>query len=205
MQLCAECDKSKPPRIEIVLKPEILRLVGLDMIPSADGSVQWGRECDTSAKYRVPDLAWITDDRNLAVVLEIDEYGHPDYQPICEGGKVWDQTHVIKKSFGDECTVVHVRYNPNECPQTSLRSHEERLKAVCSHIRSMLRNSSNIADEINLSTHLANVQYWFYPESAQHQINYMKSLPNATTVSVHLTFSHGPDPEINGDDNKENN
>jgi hypothetical protein len=108
--LCSSCELTAPPRIELVIRPVLHELVGFP--PSAcDNLMLGGTQCISSA--RRPDNMWISPMFDRAVIVEVDEHGHPRNETSCEYAKVQDQASALY-TLKPGIKVFHVRFDPND-------------------------------------------------------------------------------------------
>jgi len=161
IRLCAECDSTLPPRIEHVIMPKFIEAMGFE--PSAkDDQMIGGQTCD--ANRRRPDACWIS--QNRIAFLEIDEHGHDDRLPSCEVAKVIDQTLSVQKAYPNSI-VVHFRFNPHACGYRI--SMATRIQQTVHDMKLFL----SAQDEYKWRSEIPYVLYYFYPQRAQFQIEYV--------------------------------
>lgn len=176
---CAECDASVVDRVEHLVRPILVDLVGHQ--PSAMDDTLFGQGCDVM-KRRRPDFMWSGSDR--VVIVEVDERGgHSDsnYTPECDLGWVMDMTAAIVDLYrangyneGNVPHVIVVRFNPDECDVQRV-GFEERLEVVAERVRHyMTADLSCDARPI--------LEYHFYHSKCQRHKDWALANPEAVRV-----------------------
>ena len=168
---CATCDAQTPTRIEKVLRPKLIGVIGFP--PSCMDNLHFGgSECGTNV--RRPDLGWLGQDR--AIFVEIDEHSHFDRTPSCELGKVWDTTHAVKQLMGQDTHVFFFRLNPDACDSGNV-TLEQRVAHVGSLVKELLT-----LDLSTLKPYAPNIGYYYYHSRAAHHVTYSFDHPNSVFV-----------------------
>ena len=180
IRLCQECDASKPQRIEVLLRPQIIQNVKFP--PSAIDDTLFGNGCDVSRRRR-PDLAWFGEDR--AILLEIDEnggHGTMNYSAECDFGWIMDMTVCINKIYieknnGILPNVFFIRFNPDEYDKRHIPL-SERIETVSNRINEMLESQS----ELML---VPSIEYFYYHTKCKHHIEYAQTKDQCVSVIIH--------------------
>ena len=110
--LCATCEKQRPERTEVTFGKMIIDEVGFEP-NSKDTAIPFTNDCKGYDRRR-PDLLWVKPG-SVAVVVEIDEHSHNDYEASCEVRKISEQNILIQQLQGCEnIPVFTIRVNPDE-------------------------------------------------------------------------------------------
>lgn len=110
-----------------------------------------------------------------AVCIEIDENGgHADREPICESGKIWDQTVALKQLCGETLQVFFLRFNPDEY-DGARSTLEQRIKNVGAHCRWLLDEGWRTFP----ASTAPHISYHYYHSKAAHQIGFVRARPES--------------------------
>jgi len=172
--LCAECDKTLPPRTEHLVWNAIK-----DALPppsARDNLLLAPKSSGCAADPTRPDVAWVGTDR--IVHLEIDEHSHDDRQPSCETKKLdsaaWGTDNT--SPTGHRLPVIVVRFNPDNCDtdeRTAFPRVEDRCARLITTLNWAIKTSAGNFDLVRV-----NVCYLFYHTKAQCHIDAALASPN---------------------------
>ncbi len=172
IRLCAKCDKDKPDRIEVVLRPLIQDAVGFPA-SSIDDVMIGGATCDTHK--RRPDFSWVSEDR--VIFGEIDENGgHPDRESSCELAKMWDQMIAVQKAMGTHIRVFYVRLNPDAYDGGDV-SIDHRVEEFGNMVKILLT-----AELTDYNPAIPHVKYLYYHSKCQFHIDAALASPDSMAV-----------------------
>ena len=108
---CETCEKQRPERTEVTFGKMIIDEVGFEP-NSKDTAIPFTNDCKGYDRRR-PDLLWVKPG-SVAVVVEIDEHSHHDYEASCEVRKISEQNILIQQLRGCEnIPVFTIRVNPD--------------------------------------------------------------------------------------------
>lgn len=137
--LCSKCDE-KLPRTEVTFGNMIIEQVGFE--PNCkDKTLSTGAKCKGLDKRR-PDLLWVIKNK-VAVVVEIDEKSHVEYEPSCEIRKISEQNLAIQQL--DDCEnipVYTIRVNPDTYDKKRI-TLQTRAETVAKKVREILDDDSH--------------------------------------------------------------
>ncbi len=188
IKMCAQCDAAAPKRIELIVRPLLIDAIGV-AATIADDATLGGAGCDASV--RRPDLLFVRAGAipdNIAVpgmlidgrivCVEIDEQGgHPDNDPSCESGKMWDQTVALKRLCGETTRIFFVRFNPDAYDAQHV-TLDDRIATVATHVRELLEDGWYNFETANVP----HVSYHYYHSKCQHHINYVRARPDSFNI-----------------------
>ena len=185
---CAGCDVNIPQRIEHVIVPKILEHlngVGAARAPSSwDDATFGGAACGQVKKYR-PDVVWL--DRNITVVLEIDEHSHTSYPCECEASRMSDLASLFKSLLEFETVIYFLRVNPDAYDRATV-TLEERSRVVGKRLMELFSESSYHAPNVTDGL-LFHVEYFYYHTTkGAHHIRHMRDQSSVASVAV---LGHG--------------
>jgi len=106
-----------------------------------DKTVSTGANCKGLDKRR-PDLLWVIKNK-VAVVVEIDEHSHAEYEPSCEIRKISEQNLAIQQL--DDCEnipVYTIRINPDAYDKKRI-TLKTRAETVAKKVREILDDDSH--------------------------------------------------------------
>lgn len=182
--MCAECDPSSPTRIELILRPKFVEILGPYNI--ADEFLGTGGGCGNEKSTNKPDLLWLTCDDGFenirALVIEVDEDSHSDRDVTCEAKRISQQFVYIQSAASQQygsadVRVLFLRYNPDayDGPRTS---GEDRIKNVAAVGDAFLHG-----DTWRVISPLApHLMYFYYHSRGQKHIDHMRNNPDACVV-----------------------
>ena len=155
------CDSTAPLRTEETFGRLIIDAVGFEP-NSKDRAVPSSTACNGFQKRR-PDLLWVNEEGGVAVVVEIDEHSHVQYEASCEVKKISEQNQQIQHLEGCEnIPVFTIRVNPDEYDQRRVLV-KVRAAAVGNKVKELLNGSYE-------RNGFAMMYFCCYHSSAQHLI-----------------------------------
>lgn len=168
--ICAECDSTKPPRLEHIVKTFIGNKLPTPTFQ--DNKLIGGAACD-AARTR-PDLCWLLPDR--VVHVEIDEDSHEDRPIACELKKL-DSANWGLSDYGHvHLPTATVRFN---CSAYDTRriGLEERCKYLVRVLRVLLNQPTHSWDPLR-----TNVIYMYYHSKADKHIQAARAAHQSIVV-----------------------
>jgi len=181
IRVCATCDKSRPMRIEHVLRKPFSDAIGMpsNSLDVTIGGAGGGNDCG-DIKFSRPDMTWFVIDDDFAnpriVVVEVDEQSHVSRQVECEARRLSEQfvalqAASLRKSGSAETRILFLRFNPDGYTSES-------IEVVAAEARNFLFEGGWKAFS-PLCPHLA---YFYYSNGGQKHIDYMKAQGDAVNV-----------------------
>jgi len=169
--ICAKCD---PEASEIIRTEEITREMIIEIIkfpPSLIDRSIIGKSCQ-GLKKRRPDFIYVLS--NAAIVIEIDEDSHVEYDSSCENTKISQQNEAIQLCDGMEMVdVITLRLNP-DAYHIGKVSREDRAKAVADRVHELIDEYGEKPAYERKG--YQRVEYFFYHKKAQHHIDAQKKI-----------------------------
>lgn len=133
--LCATCEKQRPERTEVTFGKMIIDEVGFEP-NSKDTAIPFTNDCKGFDRRR-PDLLWVVPG-SVAVIVEIDEHSHKDYEPSCEVRKISEQNLLVQQLQGCEnIPVFTIRVNPDTFDKKRIQKLT-RAKTVARKVKDLL-------------------------------------------------------------------
>ena len=133
--LCATCEKQRPERTEVTFGKMIIDEVGFEP-NSKDKPIPFTNDCKGFDRRR-PDLLWVVPG-SVAVIVEIDEHSHKDYEPSCEVRKISEQNLLVQQLQGCEnIPVFTIRVNPDTFDKKRIQKIT-RAKTVARKVKDLL-------------------------------------------------------------------
>jgi hypothetical protein len=184
VNICAECDNCVPDRIEVVVRPILIGMVGFQ--PSFTDDAMFGTDpamCDV-VKRRRPDFIWEGDD--IVIVVECDErggHGSLNYNPECDAGWMTDMTVSLTALYqqrgGNAPYIFFLRFNPDERDGKRARvSLDDRIQRVADRVNEI----RDMQDFAGLPRGVPMVEYYFYHSKCADMIFYTVNHPDAFKV-----------------------
>ena len=177
--LCAKCDPEYVPKTEHIMRDMIAKLVGFEP-SSIDVSLAFGKNCKDLKKVR-PDFVYVSSERNVAIVVEIDEHCHlgGSYPVLCETAKISQQSEAIQSCVDlTNIPVITLRMNPDAYDVGKV-SRQVRAEAVAHRIKEILFFYTAREPE---RTGYQRVEYFYYRQNARYHIDAQARI---TDVIVH--------------------
>ena len=198
IQQCAECDPSTVDRVEVIIRPILLRLIAFE--PSATDDTLFGHGCDVVRRRR-PDFLWLGHDR--AIILEVDERGgHSDggYSPECDLGWVMDMNAALITLYRDHAYndgkvphLVVVRFNPDECDESNV-SLDDRISVVADRVNYYLTvDTSELGSSL-----LPLLEYHYYHSKCHGHITWARRNEDSVRVVDPHPHPHIHNPMATG-------
>ena len=133
--LCSTCEKQRPERTEVTFGKMIIDEVGFEP-NSKDTAIPFTNDCKGFDRRR-PDLLWVVPG-SVAVIVEIDEHSHKDYEPSCEVRKISEQNLLVQQLQGCEnIPVFTIRVNPDTFDKKRIQKIT-RAKTVACKVKDLL-------------------------------------------------------------------
>ena len=162
--VCATCEKEGAvmPRTEHVFIGEIATCLGFPA-SSLDHAVT-GPACKDLERRR-PDGIWVSPNRDVVVIVEIDEDSHASRQASCEIAKISQQNEAIQRCEGlKNAPVYTLRVNPDAFDGGRV-TKAKRIECVAKRMREIMASDSHERDAYQC------VEYFFYHSKARHLID----------------------------------
>ena len=161
--ICAQCDKEgiKMPRTEHQFMSDLTAVLGIPA-SSLDTTVR-GEGCKDLERRR-PDAVYVSPNRDVVVVVEIDEDSHASREASCENAKISQQNEAIQRCEGLENVPVYtLRVNPDAYDGGRV-TRVQRVARVAERIRDILASQNHECNGFQT------VEYFYYHSKAEHLI-----------------------------------
>jgi hypothetical protein len=163
--ICADCEPSAPERIEKIFGSMIIEHVGFEP-NTMDQTLAVGENCKNLEKRR-PDLVWLISNK-VAVVVEIDENSHVEYETSCELSKISQQNEAIQRLHNCQNIPVYtIRVNPDTYDKGNI-TLIKRAKTVSEKVKEILQDKSHEPNGYQ------KVYYYCYHSNSQYLIDAQK-------------------------------
>ena len=141
---------------------ELTAVLGISA-SSLDTTVR-GEGCRDLERRR-PDALYVSPNRDVVVVVEIDEHSHHTREPSCEIAKISQQNEAVQRCEGVENVPVYtLRVNPDAYDGRKV-TRKERIASVAQRIRDILALQSHERNGFQT------VEYFYYHSKARHLID----------------------------------
>ena len=165
------------PRTEHQFISDLTAVLGIPA-SSLDTTVR-GEGCKDLERRR-PDALYVSPNRDVVVVVEIDEDSHYRREPSCESAKVSQQSEAIQRCEGVENVPVYtLRVNPDAYDGRRV-TRKERVASVAKRIRDILALQNHERNGFQT------VEYYYYHSKARHMID-----EQAKYLPVKIAFTTG--------------